>query len=357
MRKCALMASLAVLAVPTHGQGSVSMYGIVDTGVSYYDRVTAAGGTSLGMPVLPGVPSRFGLRGSEDLGGNLKAFFVLENGFATNDGSLSDGGRLFGRLANLGVVSPYGKLTLGRQATMTMLALGKVDVLGPSIHSMGNFDTYLPNAHSDNTIGYLGTFRGVTVGATYSFGRDAAGPDGPSATNCPGEVPGDFVACRQYSAMLAYDAESFRVVGSYDVMRGGAGASAPLTSPAYVDTRTLLGSYAQIGATTIGVGWVRRNTAAATHVQSDIVFVGSAWSATPALTIDTQVSRYVQRREAAATLLVARANYLLSIRTKVYLSVGYMFNGQLAAYPVASGGSVMTGANQFGTMLGLQQRF
>ncbi|QBQ98074.1 hypothetical protein [Paraburkholderia pallida] len=75
------------------------------------------------------------------------------------------------------------------------------------------------------------------------------------------------------------------------------------------------------------------------------------------MTITTQVSRYVQRHQESATLLVARADYQLSTRTKVYFSVGYLLNGQLAAYPVASGGTVMTGANQFGTMLGLQQRF
>ena len=69
---------------------------------------------------------------------------------------------------------PFGALTLGRQMNMSMIVLTNADVIGPSIHSMADFDSYLPNARSGNAIGYKGTFHGVTLGATYSFGRDAA---------------------------------------------------------------------------------------------------------------------------------------------------------------------------------------
>jgi predicted porin len=61
--------------------------------------------------------------------------------------------------------------------------------------------------------------------------------------------------------------------------------------------------------------------------------------------------------DSSATLLIGRVDYQLSKRTMVYTSVGYMFNSALAANPVAAGGTVETGANQLGVMVGLQQKF
>ena len=62
-------AAAAAASPDAQAQGSVTLYGIVDTGVQYYNHA-AGGGAVAGMPSLTGeVPSRFGLRGVEDLGG------------------------------------------------------------------------------------------------------------------------------------------------------------------------------------------------------------------------------------------------------------------------------------------------
>jgi len=359
IRTAATAVSFAAAATSpgAQAQGSVTLYGIVDTGIQYYNNA-AGGGAVAGMPALTGeVPSRVGLRGVEDLGGGYRAFFVLESGFAMNSGVLNYGGRMFGRQANVGIDSPYGALTLGRQMNMSMLVLLNADVIGPSIHSMASFDGYLPNARSDSAIGYLGHFGGVTLGGTYSTGRDAAGPAGPSATNCAGNVPGDPVACRQYTMMVAYDAPQFGVAASYDVMHGGTGASAPLSSPGYTDTRTIVDAYVKFGIAKLGAGWIRRNTAAAAHSQSDLFFAGGTVYATPALSFDAQAVRYLLRARCDSNLFVGRANYSLSKRTLVYTSVGYMVNSALGTSAVAAGGTVGTGHNQVGAMAGIQQRF
>lgn len=356
--KMGLLAIALLSAESTYAQSSVTLYGIVDTAVQYYNNATPTGGSVIGMPSLSGkLPSRFGLRGVEDLGDGYRAFFVLENGFAMNNGALGYGGRIFGRGANVGIESRFGSVTLGRQTNMTLYALTDADVIGPSNHSLAVFDTYLPNARSDNAVGYMGKWAGFTFGATYSFGRDAAGPAGPSATNCAGQVPGDFVACRQYTAMLAYTSESFGVTASYDVMRGGAGASAPLANSADTDTRTIVDGYAKIGSLKVGAGWVRRNTASTTHNQSDIFFAGGSLFATPSIIVDAQAVRYILRTRSDATLFVGRVTYLLSKRTSVYSSVGYMMNSPTSAVPVSAGGSVGIGKNQLGLMAGIQQRF
>lgn len=356
--------SAALLVAATglaYGQSSVTLYGVVDSGVSYYNNATSHGGTVVGMPFLTGeLPSRWGLRGTEDLGGGFKTFFVLENGFQPNSGALNYGGRLFGRQANVGVSSDYGTVTLGRQMNMTIYALANADVIGPSIHSLNDFDAYLPNARSDNALGYMARFKGFTLGTTYSFGRDAAGPAGPSATNCAGQVAGNYVACKQATALLAYDSANFGFAASYDTMRGGNGASAPLSSSAYTETHNIVDGYIKFGPAKVGFGWIRNNISAAAHLQYDIVFLGGTYYVNPAFALDTQGVRYLQRGTAGdlnSTLLVGRANYFLSKRTTLYTSVGYMFNSSHAANAVAAGGTVGTGLNQFGAMVGLQQKF
>ncbi|NIE68279.1 porin [Burkholderia sp. Ax-1719] len=357
MKRTLVAATLAVASAMAWGQSSVTLYGIVDTGIEYYNNA-AKGGSFVGMPTLTGeVPSRFGLKGEEDLGGGYKTFFVLESGFAPGSGTLNYGGRLFGRQANVGVSSTFGTLTLGRQMNMSMYALFNADVIGPSIHSMASFDSYLPNARSDNAVGYMGKFHGVTLGGTYSFGRDAAGPAGPSATNCAGQLPGDAVACRQYTMMLAYDNAWGGAAASYDVMYGGPGASAPLVSSADVDKRTIVDAYVKYGPAKLGGGWIRRNTSAAEHAQSDIFFLGATWYVVPTFSLDAQTVRYILREHSNSTLLIARANYFISKRTTLYASLGYMMNSAQAANAVAAAGTVTTGANQLGAMMGIQQRF
>ena len=147
---------------------------------------------------------------------------------------------------------------------------------------------------------------------------------------------------------------------SYDVKRGGAGASAPLDSSAHTSTHGVVGGYAVMGRAKLGAGWIRNNVAAAGHLQTDIVFAGVAYAMTPTVTFDAQGTRYLQRGPASnanATLLAGRANHQLSRRTRVYTSVGYMLNGATAGKAVAAGGTVETGRSQLGIMAGLQQRF
>ena len=85
-------------------QSSVTLYGVVDLAV---ERVKGA--TSL-VRLTSGQQqgSRWGLRGVEDLGGGLKASFVLESGFNADAGTSGQGGRLFGRQAFLGLGGDWG---------------------------------------------------------------------------------------------------------------------------------------------------------------------------------------------------------------------------------------------------------
>ncbi len=121
IRSLALLTLPAALyAVDAHAQSSVTLYGIVDAGIAYVHNAQNANGGNASSLVkfssgnLSG--SRWGLRGTEDLGGGLAALFQLENGFNIGTGALGQGQREFGRKAVVGLSSStYGTVTLGRQ--------------------------------------------------------------------------------------------------------------------------------------------------------------------------------------------------------------------------------------------------
>ncbi|MES2742019.1 MAG: porin [Pseudomonadota bacterium] len=352
------VATLAALCAHA-ANGQVVIYGVLDTGVEYLNHTNAAGKSVVRMPNLTGtVPSRLGFRGTESLGGDLSAVFGLETGFNVDSGSLGYGGRLFGRHAFVGLKNSYGALTFGRQLNMTAISLAKADILTTNVHGNGNIDNYIPNARSDNSIAYMGTFKGVSVGATYSLGRDSATTGGPAATNCPGEAPGNAQACRQATGLLAYDTPTFGAAAAHDVMHGGVGAGLGLVSSDYTDKRTSFNGYVLFGATKVGAGALLRRTQTATLARADLYFVGLSRPLTEKLVFDTQVARLsVRDTDKVSTQYVVRSVYALSKRTATYASLGYMQNKGTAAVPVSAGASTAPGMDQTGLMVGVRHSF
>lgn len=354
-----LVIAAGLAAGAASAQSNVTVYGLIDAGVEYVTNANAAGKSVVRMPALTGaLPSRIGFKGTEDLGGNLKVLFTLENGFAPDSGTQGQGGRLFGRQANIGLQSPYGTFTLGRQYNMSFLVGFKADVMGPNIHAIGSLDGYLPNARHDNALGYMGKFSDFTVGATYSLGRDTSASGGPAATNCAGEVAGNSKACRQYTGLVDYDNKAWGVAGAYDRLYGNTGAGGGLTSSAFYDERTSLNGYVRFGKTKFGAGLIKRKTHTATDTKSDLYFAGISHPLTANLVLDTQVSRLdVKNSSNDATLLTARLMYNLSKRTAVYTSVGHISNDGTSAIAVDAGGSIGTGMSQTGIMAGVRHFF
>lgn len=167
-------------------QTSLTLYGLVDAGL-VYERGGAAGSVSrLTSGVQSG--SRLGFKGMEDLGGGLSAKFVLESGFNTDNGTLGQGGRLFGRQAWVGLGSRWGDLTLGRQLTPHFLVLDQIDpfgtgLAGSSANLMSTVD------RMDNTVKFATPQWGGFTGE-FAYGL--------------GEVPGDSSANRQLGASVGY---------------------------------------------------------------------------------------------------------------------------------------------------------
>ncbi|KXV03488.1 hypothetical protein CR51_17270 [Caballeronia megalochromosomata] len=367
---------LASIAVPAIAQSSVTLYGIIDTGIEYVSHANAKGDSVVRMPGITGeFPSRWGLRGTEALGGGLAAIFVLENGFNVRGGDLGQGGRLFGRQSWVGLKSTtWGTLSFGRQYSMSYLGIQESDILGPNIYGIASFDAYLPNGRSDNSVAFQSaTFQGFSLGATYSFGRDSAGTgNSPGQGTCAGGVPGQFTACRQWSARLKYDNGVVGASAVYDEQRGGANAAAnffdgvtptPITSSGDKDTRIEANAWASVGAFRTGAGWIARTLTGpgVTGVRANLFYAGGSFQATPSLILDGEVYRMiVTQHDTRGTMGAIRCTYLLSKRTAVYAQAAFLENSAKAAFTVSSGGAGTTpavGANQLGAMLGVRHSF
>jgi predicted porin len=358
--RCAVALLAGMGASAAMAQSNVTVYGLLDTGLARVTNVNAAGDSVTKMPSLTGsFPSRIGFRGTEDLGGGLSAVFTLEAGVALDTGTMGQGNRLFGRQASVGLKGAFGTVTLGRQINMTYIAGLKSDVMGPNLFAIGSIDPYLPNARSDNAIGYLGNFNNFVIGATYSTGRDSSAAGGPAATGCPGEVAGNSKACRQVTGLFGYETPAFGINASYDILYGNTGAAGGLTSSDNSDKRITGNAYVKVGEGKIAGGVVDRTTRAVTGVtDSDLYFLGVSYPVTPLTTLDAQVAKKdVKDSDADATMLVARLTYYFSKRTAVYGGIGRMKNSGLSAVALDAGGTVGTGKTQNGVMAGIRHSF
>src|SRR5471030_1989290 len=104
MKKTLMVAALTgVCATAAQAQSSVTLYGLIDAGITYTNNQHDHSNWQMTSGQVNG--SRFGLRGSEDLGGGLKAIFTLENGFNIDNGKLGQNGLEFGRQAFVGLSS------------------------------------------------------------------------------------------------------------------------------------------------------------------------------------------------------------------------------------------------------------
>ena len=120
---------------------NVSVYGVVDTAILYNHVVEGDKPAENTLTMESGInsPSRFGLKGVEDLGNGFKVGFKLENGFNHDDGTMNQGGRLFGREAALTVYSDYGTLAMGRMGGVGS-SCGTYDIVYGTADAFDGFD-------------------------------------------------------------------------------------------------------------------------------------------------------------------------------------------------------------------------
>jgi predicted porin len=178
--KKAVLISLATLASPVFAQNSVTLYGIVDDSISYQSSQTSLGSTKGGrsnIKMLSGIwaGSRFGLKGSEDLGGGTKTIFQLESGFNAASGGQQYTNAMFGRQAWVGLTNPvYGTFTAGRQYTSYYTLLSPYSpttwLTGAFGAHPGDLDELDTIYRANNSLVYTSPkMFGFTASGSYSF--------------------------------------------------------------------------------------------------------------------------------------------------------------------------------------------
>ncbi|WP_322047614.1 porin [Paraburkholderia sp. J67] len=192
MRKRALalavavrMVALGAISGSAYAQSSVTLYGTIDVGAVFNSN--AGGKQQYALASGNASSSAWGLKGSEDLGGGMKAIFTLENGYSATTGTISQNGTFFGRQAFVGLSGEPGTLTLGRQYSSAYWYTGYLTAggswaaagAGYGAHpgDVDNLDTF---SRVNNAVKYTTpNFYGFSLSGMYAFGNQA----GSIATN------------------------------------------------------------------------------------------------------------------------------------------------------------------------------
>lgn len=399
MKKTLLaVAAMSMFANAVHAEESgVTLYGILDLALGTVKESLSTNGSFPGS-VVPGTSktatslntsvngmfnggisdSRWGLRGSEDIGGGVKAFFTLESGIDANSGALNSAaaalsqntstktgsasatsalsGQLFNRAAFAGLSDArFGSLSMGRntnpifdlvvsydpvQAAQLFSPLGFSGAIGGG----GGVSDY---SRLDNSLKYKNSFGPVNVGVTYKFGgiagNNAAGSgyalsggyeQGAFGLQAVYESFTDVIKSTNPSVVgqigaLVYDTKAFFVAAKYKITNEA-------TLKAGVERYTLAAasdSLASLGVTSLYGYTISTSSAAATYTGADqpnnVVFVGGDYNITPALNL---AAAYYDQHAAAFSTTPSGdirsysllADYHLSKRSDVY--AGFMYS-------------------------------
>ncbi|WP_309491306.1 porin [Trinickia mobilis] len=200
-----LMMSAAANAA--YAQSNVTLYGSTDAGVGYVSNLHGSSTFIAEQGTFQA--DRWGLTGSEDLGGGRKTIFKLESGFSTINGSMSSAGVLFNRQAFVGLSdNELGTVTLGRMTDWHFEMLGPLS----TGQALGDFSAF----HPGNVDGLGNTvpvewssalkyrspvwFGGLSIGAMYGFpGSTASSTAGRSFSFGANYANGPLTLAAAYS--------------------------------------------------------------------------------------------------------------------------------------------------------------
>lgn len=220
-RSLILGAALAACAGAASAQSNVTLYGRLDAAVQYSSKLATVDDSRVELANGGIRPSIWGLRGTEDLGGGLSAFFNLEAHFATDTGAatgpgagqLGSGG--FRRQANVGLKGGWGSVTLGRQYSPAILANLGTEPRAFKENLSGLYPYAFNQFPAGNTVNDLGIFIGNSVVYSNNFGPVYVGL---------GVGAGEGVG-RTEVIGANYTTNAFTVSGSYQNIDGPADGS------------------------------------------------------------------------------------------------------------------------------------
>jgi len=163
--KKTLIALAAVAATgAAFAQSSVTLYGVADIGLH---QATGGKVELNSSATMNNGTSRWGIRGTEDLGGGLKAGFNFEAGLSLDNGAAGNfSGGYFGRAAYMTLAGDFGELSLGRRLNPAFNTAAAWELTGAANYSavVSQFGSVLRGIRYNDMIMYTSpSFSGVTV--------------------------------------------------------------------------------------------------------------------------------------------------------------------------------------------------
>ncbi|WP_298856810.1 porin [uncultured Aquimonas sp.] len=158
-RNLIALAVLAAVGAPAAAQSSVTLYGLIGLEVGKNPG-------SDNKVVQNGANSRLGVRGVEDLGGGMRAFFTLENRYEPDTGTQSDAGRFWNGRSIVGLEGAFGRVWMGREYTPLFLNVALIGDpwgwtgIGALDSGLGGIGAY---TRYDNSVNYQFSAGGMTA--------------------------------------------------------------------------------------------------------------------------------------------------------------------------------------------------
>ncbi|CAM3666032.1 porin [Polaromonas hydrogenivorans] len=344
MKKIFLTAAALTVGTLAQAQSSITLYGTADV---YVESLKVSGKSADTRLTSGGLaPSKWGMRGSEDLGGGLKAVFHLESGFAIDSGAVS--GAMFSRAANVGLTSPvWGEVRLGRQNAPMNDAMVWTDTDWAS-----NFSANSPLLLNNDPVAGLYHLRQsnlISYTSPLLNGFDAKLAFGPGEST-PLNAAGTVTARNTFGAMLRY--KSGPLLTTAALHRGGQNTPTGANKQAAYN----LAARYDFGPLTLSGDYYQSQTKLASGAEPKLqaAVVGmlvpqGAWA---------YVAQYgyvkdnglniagVAKGKGTSELFNVGAHYFVSKRTILYtrlakaMDSGNGFNGQSANAGIAFGGAV-----------------
>lgn len=361
MKRFVTLASGATLScafvAPVFAQSTVTLYGVLDNGFAYQN----AGNGNSAIKAVPGglFATRYGLKGSEDIGGGLHVNFQLEQAFSGQTGAATDPTKAFNRLAYVGMSGGFGEVRFGLQNTpqYDVLQAAMDPSWVKSIASpMNNFNALIIRANNGISY-YTPTFGGLNAKFMVAL------RDGTTST-------GNGIGL--YNVVVQYINGPLNVAAGYE--RGdepavGAGGSYNLAGGASAGTGAVLSvfnagaSYA-VGANRIWLAYHTENlTNTPQYQQHDVYQISDSYQIDPFALLSVMYG-YLHDRTGKgnnAQELGVLFEYSLSKATELYTAAGFIQNKNQAAYTLSgtaySGLAVTPGTNNRGIGVGLVHKF
>jgi len=354
LKKIILSAAVLTLANQVHAQSSMTLSGIIDSGISYKTGANASDNSQWAFGSGNLITSRFIFSGAEDLGGGLSTVFKLESGFLSGTGALTNerlpatsGNFLFDRGATIGLKqNDYGTVTFGRQYTPFVNVLFKSDASGfenfasvaNTIYQTQTGFTGVQYTWANNSVSYASpTIKGFSFSVMNSFGGTA----------------GDIENQRVTSAAVYYSIGPISINSGYINGKDPTGLTDSTVARAYTVFLTYNGTSYKIGVN------LENFRDPATGSNQNYYSVGGQYWLSQAVQFVSDYTYLSDRvnRSRDGSFAKVGVHYFLSRSTDVYTEVGLSRNHALGTVGVASVFPSSPGMSQVGVVAGLRYFF